>query len=76
MSSPLRTLGFQGQHAKFRVSQGEASLDVIAFQQAKQLSALPPAAALDIAFTPSLNTWQGRHEVQLQLRAIRAHTAA
>jgi single-stranded-DNA-specific exonuclease len=76
MASPLRRLGQQGQHAKFRVSQDGTSLDVIAFQQAKSIGDLPPDAPLDIAFTPTLNTWQGRCAVQLQLRAIRLHTDA
>jgi single-stranded-DNA-specific exonuclease len=76
MASPLRRLGQQGQHAKFRVSQNGISLDVIAFQQAKHISTLPPDALFDIAFTPTLNTWQGRCDVQLQLRAIRPHTGA
>ncbi len=71
ITSAIRTLGQQGQHAKFRVSQGDTSLEVIAFQQAEQVRALPPATPLDMAFTPTLNTWRGRYDVELQMRAIR-----
>jgi single-stranded-DNA-specific exonuclease len=73
LASTMRRLGPQGQHARFRVVQNGTTLDVVAFQQAEHLQALPPAARLDIAFTPTLNTWGGRSQVELHLRSLRMH---
>jgi hypothetical protein len=47
---------------------------VIAFGQAERICAFPPDQLLDIAFTPTLNTWRGRYHVELQLRTARPHT--
>jgi single-stranded-DNA-specific exonuclease len=69
--SPLRPLGAQGQHVRFRVAQNGTTLEVIAFHMAEQVHPLANSGPLDIAFTPTLNTWQGRHSVELQLRALR-----
>lgn len=69
--SPIRTLGAQSQHARFRVAQDGSTREVIAFQQAERLVALPAGTVVDIAFTPVINTWRDQHTVELQLRAIR-----
>ena len=73
IASTIRRLGQQGQHAKFQVRQEATKLEVIAFQQADHVLSFAPEAPLDIAFTPILNTWQGRYNVELQLRALRPH---
>jgi single-stranded-DNA-specific exonuclease len=76
IASTIRCLGQQGQHAKFQVRQGSTKLEVIAFQQADHVQSFAPETPLDIAFTPLLNTWQGRYNVELQLRALRPHHPA
>jgi single-stranded-DNA-specific exonuclease len=73
IASTIRRLGQQGQHAKFQVRQEATKLEVIAFQQADHVLSFAPETPLDIAFTPILNTWQGRYNVELQLRALRPH---
>ncbi len=73
MASSIRRMGQEGQHAKFQVMQETTKLEVIAFQQAEHVQTLDPEAPLDIAFTPILNTWRGRYDVELQLRALRPH---
>jgi single-stranded-DNA-specific exonuclease len=73
LASTIRRLGQQGQHARFRVVQDGTMMEVVAFQQAEQVQGLMPAAHFDIAFTPMLNTWGGRHQVELHLRALRLH---
>jgi len=70
---PLRTLGEQGQHVRCRMTQNGTTIDVIAFNMAEQVRAFANAGLLDIAFLPTLNTWQGRNTVELQLRALRSH---
>jgi single-stranded-DNA-specific exonuclease len=70
---PLRTLGQQGQHVRCRMAQNGTLIDVIAFNMTEQMRFFANAGLLDIAFTPALNTWQGRNTVELQLRALRPH---
>jgi single-stranded-DNA-specific exonuclease len=73
LASTIRLMGQQGQHARFRVAQHGVTLSVVAFQQAAQVQALPAGALVDIAFTPTINTWNGQHRLELHLRAIRPH---
>jgi single-stranded-DNA-specific exonuclease len=73
LASPVRRLGQQGQHARFRVTQDGASLNVVAFHQAEQVLALPAGAVVDIAFTPTINTWRDQSQLELHLRALRLH---
>lgn len=76
IASTIRTLGQQKQHARFRVAQGATALEVVAFNQAEQVLALPAATRLDIAFTPTINTWRERRQLELHLRALRLHNDA
>jgi single-stranded-DNA-specific exonuclease len=71
--SPLRLLGQQGQHVRCRMAQNGTIIDVIAFNMAEQVRSFATTDLLDIAFTPTLNTWQGQYTVELQLRALRSH---
>jgi single-stranded-DNA-specific exonuclease len=74
VSSPRR-LGQHNQHIRFQATQHGVTLSVIAFNMADQVLSLADALAVDIAFTLTINTWQGRYEVELQLRAIRPAAA-
>lgn len=72
--SPVRRLGQEGQHARFRVEQDGAGLDVIAFRRGDDVSEAAAAGGmLDIAFTPVINTWRDRRNLELQLRDLRPH---
>lgn len=70
---PIRLLGQEGQHARFRVAQEHTTLDVVAFHQAAAVTALAPGSVVDIAFSPTLNTWRQQQTLELHLRAIRPH---
>ncbi len=71
IASPVRRLGQEGQHARFRAEQDGAGLEVIAFQQGDRVAeAAAGGGALDIAFTPVINTWRDRHTLELQLRGL------
>lgn len=74
--SPVRALGQQKQHARFRVSQERVVLDAIAFNQAEQVLAVPPDALVDLAFAPTINTWRGQQQLELHIRALRLHKAS
>src|SRR5919108_354174 len=75
LASPVRRLGQQGQHARFRVTQAGATLNVVAFHQAEQVLALPAGAVVDLAFTPTINSWRDQSQLELHLRALRPHTS-
>ena len=76
VASPIRRLGHEGQHARFRVEQQDVALEAIAFQQADHVAeAVAKASVLDIAFTPVFNQWRGRRTLELQLRAVRPHAS-
>ncbi len=72
--SPVRRIGQEGQHARFRAEQHGAELEVIAFRQANRVAeAAAGRGALDIAFTPVINTWRDRRTLELQLRDLQPH---
>jgi single-stranded-DNA-specific exonuclease len=73
IASPPRPMGQDGQHVRFRAMQGTVMLESVAFQQAKQVFALASTGLVDLAFTPTINTWQGRNTIELHIRALRSH---
>ena len=76
IASPVRRIGQEGQHARFRVEQDGAELEVIAFRQAdRAVEAAAGRGALDIAYTPVINTWRDRRTLELQLRDMRPHVS-
>jgi single-stranded-DNA-specific exonuclease len=66
-------------HLKFCVRERAGSpganagglIDVIGFRMGDRMAVLKDGSALDLAFTPERNTWQGRDKVQLRLKDIR-----
>ena len=73
-ASPIRRLGQEGQHARFRVEQDDVSLEAIAFRQGDHVAEVAAGSGeFDIAFTPVINTWRDRRTLELQLRDLRPH---
>ncbi|MBI5097664.1 MAG: single-stranded-DNA-specific exonuclease RecJ [Nitrospirae bacterium] len=58
-------------HLKMYLTQGNMNFDTIGFSMADKLSKIGNASALDIAFVPSINDWNGARNLQLNLKAIR-----
>ena len=74
VTSSIRRLGQDGQHARFSVEQGGRSLEVIAFRIAERVTeAADKGSMLDIAFVPVINTWRDQSTLELQLRDLRPH---
>ncbi len=74
VTSPIRRLGQDGQHARFSVEQDGRSLEVIAFRIAERVTeAADKGSMLDIAFVPVINTWRDQSTLELQLRDLRPH---
>jgi len=61
----------RGGHLKVAVKDGPKLIDAIGFRMADRLPALARAGAIDIAFTPQLNTWRGETTVQLVIKDVR-----
>jgi single-stranded-DNA-specific exonuclease len=66
-----RGVGREGKHLKMRVTDNNSVLDGIAFNMGSTIDNLAEAAAVDLAFIPSLNQWNGRTSVQLEVRDIK-----
>ena len=74
VTSSIRRLGQDGQHARFSVEQDGRSLEVIAFRIAERVTeAADKGSMLDIAFVPVINTWRDQSTLELQLRDLRPH---
>ena len=63
-----RTVGADGAHLKLMLSQDSHRLNAIAFREGHRADTLADEA--DILFTPKINTYMGRSEVQLEIRSI------
>ncbi|MBE5772947.1 MAG: single-stranded-DNA-specific exonuclease RecJ [Clostridiales bacterium] len=63
-----RTVGADGAHLKLMLSQDSHRLNAIAFRAGHRAETL--AGETDILFTPKINAYMGRSEVQLEVRAI------
>ena len=74
VTSSIRRLGQDGQHARFSVEQDGRGLEVIAFRIAERVTeAAAKGSMLDIAFVPVINTWRDQSTLELQLRDLRPH---
>ena len=66
-----RIMGADGSHISFYVRQGETSLRVVAFNQARKLSgALANGVPCSVAFSPQINEFRGSRSVELRLLDI------
>lgn len=63
-----RGVGAEGAHLKLTLSQHSRRLGGIAFREGHRAENLAPQA--DILFTPKINAYMGRTEVQLEVRAL------
>jgi len=69
---PLRVL--KGEHIKFQVTDGKKNFEAIGFNMAKDSDielTLRNSPSFDMAYTVSLNNWQGVNTIQLKIEDIR-----
>ncbi|RUL89557.1 single-stranded-DNA-specific exonuclease RecJ [Tautonia sociabilis] len=66
-----RVVGDRKNHVQLRLSQNGTTLKGIAWNMADRLATLAPGTDCAIAFLPSINEWNGRREVQLEIRDVR-----
>jgi single-stranded-DNA-specific exonuclease len=70
LAAPPKVCGQKQNHVQLRLAQGHTTLKAIAFGMADRLGRLEPGTPCSAAFTPSINEWQGRREVQLELKDL------
>ncbi|MEW6586666.1 MAG: DHH family phosphoesterase [Nitrospirota bacterium] len=58
-------------HLKMKLRQKNLSLDAIGFDMASSYQRIQTAPVVDAAFTPCVNVWEGRTNLQLRLKALR-----
>lgn len=67
----VRTLGQEARHLKLKVSQGNASKEVVAWRMGELADSLQTDNSIDVAFVPEINEWQGRCTIQLRAYDVR-----
>ncbi|MEW4567119.1 single-stranded-DNA-specific exonuclease RecJ [Tautonia sp. JC769] len=65
-----RIVGERKNHVQLRLSQNGTTVKAIGWNMAEKLGALAAGTECAIAFLPSINEWNGRREVQLELRDV------
>jgi single-stranded-DNA-specific exonuclease len=70
VAAPPRRVGKSGDHLRLVVRQGETSLKCIAFGYAPLDAKLAPGTTIDLAVEPSINEFNGRSSVELQVRDV------
>ena len=65
-----RLVGEQKNHVQLRLVQGNTQLKAIAWNMAEKAKDLKPNTSCSIVFHPSINEWNGRRDVQLELRDL------
>ena len=71
-----KIVGPRKNHLQVRFIQGDTMLKAIAWNMADRGKVLIPGQVCSIAFHPSINEWNGRREVQLELKDFRLEESA
>jgi single-stranded-DNA-specific exonuclease len=71
-----RYVGADQQHIQLKFSQGTTATKAIGFRMASRLRDVKPGTLCSVAFHPSINEWNGRREVQLELKDVQVHEGA
>ena len=68
-----RVMGDGRNHIKLRLAQGDAVVEAVGWRMAGRLKELGAGTLCSVAFHPSVNEWNGRRSVQLELKDIQVH---
>ena len=66
-----RVVGEKKNHVQIRFGQGEAAAKAIAWNMGSRVNDFKAGTPCAVVFHPSINEWNGRREVQLEVRDIR-----
>ncbi len=70
IATPPRRVGKTGDHLQLLIRQGTQTMKCIAFNYGKEFDRLKPGTALDLAVEPCLNEFNGRVNVELEVRDL------
>ena len=65
-----------GKHLQIKFSQGGSVVKAIAFGKGDRAGLWSNGTSCSVAFHPSINEWNGRREVQLEVKDVQVHEAA
>jgi single-stranded-DNA-specific exonuclease len=65
-----REVGAQQQHLQIRFKQGSHELKAIGWNMGARTQSLTPGSRFSVVFHPSINEWNNRRDVQLEIRDI------
>ena len=63
----LRPVGVSGKHVKLELTQNGKIIHAIAFGQAERYRGISTGSRLDVIVEPSVNSWNGKNEVQAKI---------
>ena len=63
-----KIVGERQNHVQLRLAQGDAVVKGIGWNMAEKCKGIAPGASLSVAFCPSINEWNGRRDVQLEIK--------
>jgi single-stranded-DNA-specific exonuclease len=70
-----RVVGERKNHVQLRFAQGDTLVKAVGFNLAERAKALEDGTICSVAFQPSINEWNGRREVQLEVKDFRIEDA-
>ena len=65
-----KAMGEKQTHVRLRFSQNGATVGAVGWNMAERFRDVAPGARCSLAFEPKVNEWQGRREVQLDIKDI------
>jgi len=71
LAQGARRVGSTGAHLKFAVTDGNCYVQAIAFGMGDLAPDLHAGCALDVAFEPQINEWQGRRSAEMRVLDLR-----
>lgn len=71
----VRSMGKDGKHLQLRLAKGNGSYRCVMWNGASMMPYLFGGMLADVVFFPKVNTWQGRSNVQLEVKGIRQDCA-
>jgi single-stranded-DNA-specific exonuclease len=66
-----KVIGADGKHLRLVISDGQHSFSAVAFRMAEIFPQLRPGARIDIAYSLSLNQWNGEKRLELKIKDIK-----
>ncbi len=71
-----RVVGARKNHLQLKLAQGAVVVKGIAWNMADRFKTLAADTIVSIAFYPSINEWNGRREVQLEIKDVQLEEAS